>query len=305
MSDWVFGARFVCPRCRRRSSWRSCSGCGDVAHDLADEADREQLARSWRPWADLCRGRGLGSPLIIPRLRALLVLSALVGVGAALAPVFGPLASGKSFNLPIALLVGVVSFPLATAFFALVLFIYAHVFRLLAGLLGGGVALLRPLGARRMRSELSVLARICRWIAKLLLPQIELERATVKASAAAPGHQQFDAVLEAPLTLHRQQDGGGLIATDDAWIDDGELALRRRDDGQRLLLPLEAGAISIEPELLRRSEVSSGDQGSSEPPAWLALSTRTGRRSSLRLPADAIVTVTTLADGGPVHLAFR
>src|SRR5579864_3932921 len=113
MSDWQVGARFVCDRCWTRSVLLKCARCGREGHDVG-ALGWAPLLEKWRSGRAFSSGRSMISPLVVPKLGRLVLLSLLAGIACGVAPLIGTLKDGHPapVDLGIAGVIGLVSVPL-------------------------------------------------------------------------------------------------------------------------------------------------------------------------------------------------
>lgn len=289
---FAVGARWVCAPCRLRVSTPTCPVCRAPGLDLAESADRAALAGApelGRAWA---AGRGLLSPSVLFGTRWGRRLGMACLVGYALAPVLGPLLSGRQTG-PAELIVGAVVGPLLAPFGAavtlLALWAAAHVLRLL----GAVLVPLRAVAdrARVGRKDLALVAWLCARLPGLFLPQVELEREDAAGGEPLVGH------LAAPLTIEVRRDSLGVLERGDAHLPPFALLDAQ---GRRHAVALAAGAVSYPPGLGQR-DPAGPDEGL---PLWLRAPGRPGVGFRRTFPAGARVSVQVDAQArGRVSLA--
>jgi hypothetical protein len=229
----LVGGRYVCVRCRCRGPAASCPSCGRERLDLNDAEGLAELHRTWTMAEAWRRGTSIVSPLAVrwnrPLLRVSLVLASLTLVGALVANLLHTSRGGApdAASLLAGVLVSIVASVLfagpLTAFYALYIFYAGHVFRLLAMVLGGLLAL-SPFG----RDRLTVLGVLASFLSELVLPILVPDDRVKPPGASRTG------TLVAPLVVRRASDGWGWLPSTDAWLD--AIELREGDgDGDRIV----------------------------------------------------------------------
>ena len=200
MSTWSVGACFACTKCLLRGVWRRCPTCGGETVDLRTST----LEHSWSAWPAFSQGLALYSWKAPRGLKVIRRLSALVTLGAVLAPVIGPWQrNGKPPELleaALGLLVGLVCAWPVYKFFCLYLLLFAHVLRGLS-LLTALASEVSPVGTLKF----SVLARVTRFLSRPLMPQLELWELSTLDGLVQRG------VLAEAATLHFARDAWGFM----------------------------------------------------------------------------------------------
>jgi hypothetical protein len=286
VSTWNVGACFACTKCLLRSVWRTCPSCGGDTIDLRTTT----LESTWSAWPAFAQGLALYSWKAPRGLKVIRWLSALVTVGATLAPVFGPwLHNGKPPALGeagLGLLVGLVfAWPVYT-FFCLYLLLFAHVLRGLSALTNLASEI-SPIGTLRF----SVLAKLTRFLSRPLIPQLELW-----SSSALDGPTER-ATLTEPLIVNFVRDGWGFMERFDVHLE--KPARVKLESGETRELEIHHGGLESASLGVRTEE--------STLPGWLEAPNRPGLRFKREIPAGTRVVVTRAREGlddARVHIRF-